>query len=215
MEGAIPSEALPEHFTSHRRTGKATMYLQQLIEQSQSAIANWEAQIAELQAKILEMQQQIQIYGSVQETMKSADLQLINALRMLNQVCPEEISSFRDLVVSRFDNGEVEAIAPGNDDPAPTEPAPQSEDPSPSSTSDGVETEASDQTIDVPAVEVESASKNGKVKAVSLEELSKLDWDAVRKLAKICGINTKGMKRYDVELLLIGKKVTRSQLESI
>lgn len=196
------------------------MYLQQLIEQSQSAIANWEAQIAELQAKILEMQQQIQIYGSVQEAMKSADLQLINALRMLNQVCPEEIASFRELIVSRFENGEVEAISPGSDD-VPTEPDPQPEDPSPSpSTSNGADTEANDKVIDVDAVEVateekESASKNGKVKAVSLEELSKLDWDAVRKLAKICGINTKGMKRYDVELLLIGKKVRRSQLEGV
>ncbi len=195
------------------------MYLQQLIEQSQSAIANWEAQIAELQAKILEMQQQIQIYGSVQEAMKSADLQLINALRMLDQVCPEEIASFRDLILSRFDNGKVEAIAPGNDDPAPVETEPQPEDPNPSpSTNNGTETETEtgDETIDVPAVEVEeTASKNGKVKAVSLEDLSKLDWDTVRRLAKICGINTKGMKRYDVELLLISKQVTRSQLESI
>ena len=164
------------------------------------------------------MQQQIQIYGSVQEAMKSADLQLINALRMLNQVCPEEIASFRELIVSRFENGEVEAIAPGGDEPATTEPDAQPEDPSPSSTSNGTETEAeaSDQVIDVPAVEVEeSASKNGKVKAVSLEELSKLDWDAVRRLAKLCGINTKGMKRYDVELLLIAKKVTRSQMEGL
>ena len=192
------------------------MYLQQLIEQSQVSIANWESQIAELQAKILEMQQQIQIYGSVQEAMKSADLQLINALRMLNQVCPEEVASFRDLIVSRFENGEVEAIAPGND-LAPTETEPQPEDPdSPPSSSNGTEMEANDQAIDVLAVEVEeSASKNGKVKAVSLEELSKLDWDAVRRLAKICGINTKGMKRYDVELMLIAKKVTRSHLEGI
>ena len=52
MEGAIPSKALPESFTSHRRTGKANMYLQQLIEQSQSAIANWESQIAELQGEL-------------------------------------------------------------------------------------------------------------------------------------------------------------------
>lgn len=197
------------------------MYLQQLIEQSQVSIANWESQIAELQAKILEMQQQIQIYGSVQEAMKSADLQLINALRMLNQVCPEEIASFREQVVSRFENGEMGLISPNKDeDPAPTEPDPQPEDPSPSPSTISGDLETNGKVIDVDAVEVateekESASKNGKVKAVSLEELSKLDWDAVRRLAKICGINTKGMKRYDVELLLISKKVTRSQMEGL
>lgn len=94
------------------------MYLAQLIQESQNQIASWEAEIAELQSKILAKQQDLQVYGSVQEAMKSADLQLINAIKMLDQVCPDELPGYQELITSRFNATNPNLIESGDNNTA-------------------------------------------------------------------------------------------------
>jgi hypothetical protein len=180
------------------------MYLNQLIQESQSAIATWEAEIAELQAKILAKQQEIQVYGSIQEAMKSADLQLMNAIKMLDQVCPDELPGYQELIVSRFNFPNPKLIEESaGDNPVPV--------PDPSPTPD-----ISD-AIEVTAIEAEESNpeqpeseKDDRV--LSQQKIKSLEWSVLRKLAKGRGINTKGMQRHEVEQALAAKRPTRDDL---
>lgn len=190
------------------------MYLQQLIQESQAAIANWETEIAELQAKILAKQQEIQVYGSIQAAMESADLQLVNAINMLDQVCPDELPGYQELILSRFKSPNPKLIESAGDtsapnpDPVPA-PAPQpgSDDPI-----DITATEVKEVSPEQPESSKDSASPTPDDRVLSQQKIKSLEWATLRKLAKGCGINTKGMQRHEVEQALLPKRPTRDDL---
>lgn len=193
------------------------MYLNQLIEQSQVQIANWEAEIAELQAKILAKQQEIQVYGSVQEAMKSADLQLMNAIKMLDQVCPDELPGYQELIASRFVTPNPKALESFvTEVPAsPSVPAPA---PSPSTDDGAIEVtaiEAEESHPENPESSKDSTSTAPDDRVLSQQKIKSLEWSALRKLAKGCGINTKGMQRHEVEQALAAKRPTRDDLKRV
>ena len=193
------------------------MYLAQLIQESQNAIANWEAEIAELQAKILAKQQEIQAYGSVQEAMKSADLQLINAIKMLDQVCPDELPGYQELINSRFSSPNPKMIEGAGDSPTPTPdpaptPAPQLEN------DDTIEVTAAEATEPNPKQsesEIDNTSDSSDSSTLSPQKIKSLEWSTLRKLAKGCGINTKGMQRHEIEQALAAKRPTRDDLKRV
>lgn len=193
------------------------MYLAQLIQESQNAIANWEIEIAELQAKILAKQQEIQVYGSIQAAMESADLQLVNAIKMLEQFCPDELPGYQELITSRFATPNPKMIESANDIPTPNpDPSPQ---PTPQLDNDAA--------IDVTAAEVkepkpeqseqekDNASANSDSPILSPQKIKSLEWAMLRKLAKNCGINTKGMSRQEIEKALADKHPTRDDLKRV
>lgn len=78
------------------------MLLNNRLNQIASDINSYEVQIAEMQEKIRELQAHSQLVGSTESAMESAVSQLLNAISLINQVCPDELKEFKRVVSDCF-----------------------------------------------------------------------------------------------------------------
>lgn len=85
------------------------MLLQHRLDEINSIINGYQAQIEQLQNQISQLQSHAQKVGSVEAAMESAVSQLQTAINLVNSVCPDELNRFREVVVSQF---EVSACPP-------------------------------------------------------------------------------------------------------
>ena len=80
-----------------------------------SEIDTVNAQIAALQAKLSELQERQQQLLSVEQACQSALSQVDTALMMLHHVDPDEITTFKDALVSKFNSEAIALIEPTTD----------------------------------------------------------------------------------------------------
>lgn len=79
------------------------MLLQHRLDEINSIINGYQAQIEQLQNQISQLQSHAQKVGSVEAAMESAVHQLQTAINLVNSVCPDELNRFREVVVSQFE----------------------------------------------------------------------------------------------------------------
>ena len=181
------------------------MLLQHRLNEIASHISGYQSQIDELNAKIAALQAHAQRVGSVEAAMESAVQQLQTAIAMINQVCPDELADFKDVINEQF--GTPVAELPASDTevepepPAPTSPdAPEVFD----------SWEAADAAIQAtkpsPVIDpAEGVIPEGEGDEATKPEWNDLSWPDFVKYAASKGIKTKGKKRGDIELELLNQ----------
>lgn len=78
------------------------MLLQHRLDEINSIINGYQAQIEQLQNQISALQSHAQKVGSVESAMESAVHQLQTAINLVNSICPDELNQFREVVLSQF-----------------------------------------------------------------------------------------------------------------
>jgi hypothetical protein len=99
------------------------MLLTQLIDQQQSTYAQIQVQIEALQEQQRQIQAYLQRLGSVESQMVSAAQVIQEAIASINEVCPDELASYKELISGLF-NKPLAALPGNDDDPEPTDPTP-------------------------------------------------------------------------------------------
>ncbi len=98
------------------------MLLTQLIDQQQQSYSNIQIQIEALQEQQRQIQAHLQRLGSVESQMVSAVQVMSEAIASINEVCPGEMTSYKDLIYGLF-NTPLAAL-PGNDNDPEPDPTP-------------------------------------------------------------------------------------------
>ena len=180
------------------------MLLQHRLNEIASHISGYQSQIDELNAKIAALQAHAQRVGSVEAVMESAVQQLQTAIAMINQVCPDELAEFKDVINEQFGTPVAELPAADTEvepePPAPTSPnSPEVFDSWEAAEAVIMETEPN--TVIDPT---EGVIPDGEGEATK-PEWADLNWQEFVRYAASKGIKTKGKKRGDIELELLGR----------
>lgn len=177
------------------------MLLQHRLNEIQSVIAGYQSQIDELNAKIAALQAHAQKVGSVEAAMESAVQQLQTAIAMINQVCPDELAEFKDIIDEQFGTPVAELPAAADTTDVEPETAPTNPD-APEASDSREATEATIQSVE--AINLTDAIPDGEGEATK-PEWNDLSWQEFVKYAASKGIKTKGKKRGDIELELFSQ----------
>ncbi|MFB2878551.1 hypothetical protein [Floridanema aerugineum] len=200
------------------------MLLQHRLNEIQSVVSGYQAQIDELNAKISALQAHAQKVGSVEAAMESAVQQLQTAIAMVNQVCPDELPEFKDVINSQFGDAPIAELPAANettDSIEPTEPTAPTASTKPSGCDVYSDWESADKAIaamkpnevidptkGVIDVEPTEAAEPTESPAPSPEQkppYHALSWREFLSYAKAQGVNTKGKTRAEIELELLSQ----------
>jgi hypothetical protein len=168
------------------------------INEVNATIANISQEIEDLQARIealriekLELEQYQQHLGSAENASESAIEQVKTALAMIKAISPDEKATFKNALISLFDDADIPLLASAEPDPEP--------EPSDDAIEDAIETspngnghnghngnENHHETIDINAIEIGVSDLTS--------ALNKLGINDLRKLAKKHRLDCKGAK---------------------
>lgn len=171
------------------------------INEVNATIANISHEIEDLQARIealriekLELEQYQQQLGSAENASESAIEQVKTALAMIKAISPDEKATFKDALISLFDDADIPLLASADPDPDPN--------PSDDAIEDAIETSPNGnghngnghnghngnghETIDIEALEIGVSDLTA--------SLNKLGINDLRKLAKKHRLDCKGAK---------------------
>lgn len=163
------------------------MLLSTLTANLQANYATIQAQIEVLQEQQRQIQAQLQRLGSVESKMESAAALIMEAIADIREVCPEELPGYKQVVTGLFGK----AIALIQPEPEVVEP------------------EVVAEVVEPKVVaEVVEPSEN----LIPLDKLNELPINALRAIAKIKGISSKNLKRYEIAQKLADAKVTHEDL---
>lgn len=166
-----------------------------------ATIANISHEIEDLQARIealriekLELEQYQQQLGSAENASESAIEQVRTALAMIKAISPDEKATFKDALISLFEDADIPLLASADPDPDPN--------PSDDAIEDAIETSPNGnghngnghnghngnghETIDIEALEIGVSDLTA--------SLNKLGINDLRKLAKKHQLDCKGAK---------------------
>ena len=162
------------------------------INEVNATIANISHEIEDLQARIealriekLELEQYQQQLGSAENASESAIEQVRTALAMIKAISPDEKATFKDALISLFDDADIPLLASADPDPDP--------EPSDDAIEDAIETSpngnghnGNGHAIDINAIEIGISDLE--------TSLNKLGINDLRKLAKRHRLDCKGTK---------------------
>lgn len=171
------------------------------INEVNATIANISHEIEDLQARIealriekLELEQYQQQLGSAENASESAIEQVRTALAMIKAISPDEKATFKDALISLFEDADIPLLASADPDPDPN--------PSDDAIEDAIETSPNGnghngnghnghngnghETIDIEALEIGVSDLTA--------SLNKLGINDLRKLAKKHRLDCKGAK---------------------
>lgn len=165
------------------------------INEVNATIANISQEIEDLQARIedlriekLELEQYQQQLGSAENASESAIEQVKTALAMIKAISPAERETFKDALISLFDEGDIPLLASAEPDPEP--------EPSDDAIEDAIKTSPNGnghngngnhhETIDINAIEIGVSDLKASLNKMGINEL--------RKLAKKHRLDSKGAK---------------------
>ena len=160
------------------------------INEVNATIAGISQEIEDLQARIeslriekLELEQYQQQLGSAENASESAIEQVKTALAMIKAISPDEKSTFKDALISLFDDADIPLLASASPDPDP-EP---SDDAIASPNENGHNGNGNHhETIDINAIEIGVSDLTASLNKLGINEL--------RKLAKKHRLDSKGAK---------------------
>jgi regulator of replication initiation timing len=153
------------------------------INEVNATIANISQEIEDLQARIealriekLELEQYQQHLGSAENASESAIEQVKTALAMIKAISPDEKATFKNALISLFDDADIPLLASAEPDPEP-EPS-----------DDAIETSpnGNGHAIDINAIEIGVSDLTASLNKLGINEL--------RKLAKKHRLDSKGAK---------------------
>jgi regulator of replication initiation timing len=162
------------------------------INEVNASIAGISQEIEDLQSRIealriekLELEQYQQQLGSAENASESAIEQVKTALAMIKAISPAERETFKDALISLFDEGDIPLLASAEPDPEPN--------PSDDAIEDAIETSpngnghnGNGHAIDIEALEIGVSDLTS--------ALNKLGINDLRKLAKKHRLDCKGAK---------------------
>lgn len=198
MRNRYKNSSLKRYNLLYKRISE--MLLQHRLNEIQSVISGYQAQIDELNNKISALQSHAQKVLSVEQSMESAVAQLQTAISMVNQVCPDELSAFQDVINNQFGDAPIAELPPANDTTDSVEP-----------TEPTAPTNPPETTAEAPTVDVETSETDNK-KIDSSEQKPEwygLSWQKFKTYAKNKGINTKGKTKAEIELKLLSLLTNR------
>lgn len=166
------------------------------INEVNASIAGISQEIEDLQARIealriekLELEQYQQQLGSAENASESAIEQVKTALAMIKAISPDEKATFKDALISLFDDADIPLLASADPDPEPSDDAIE----------DAIETSPNEnghnghngngnhhETIDIEALEIGVSDLTAFLNKLGINEL--------RKLAKKHRLDSKGAK---------------------
>ena len=152
------------------------------ISQISHEIEDLQARIEDLRIEKLELENYQQQLGSAENASESAIEQVKTALAMIKAISPDEKATFKDALISLFDDADIPLLASASPDP----------DPEPSD--DAIETSPNGhngngnhhETIDINAIEIGVNDLTASLNKLGINEL--------RKLAKKHRLDSKGAK---------------------
>jgi regulator of replication initiation timing len=157
------------------------------INKVNASIAGISQEIEDLQARIealriekLELEQYQQQLGSAENASESAIEQVKTALAMIKAISPDEKATFKDALISLFDEGDIPLLASAEPDPEPN----PSDDAIASPNGNGHN--GNGHAIDIEALEIGVSDLTA--------SLNKLGINDLRKLAKKHRLDSKGAK---------------------
>ena len=161
------------------------------INEVNATIANISQEIEDLQARIedlriekLELEQYQQQLGSAENASESAIEQVKTALAMIKAISPAERETFKDALISLFDEGDIPLLASAEPDPEP-EPSDDAIETSPNGNGHNGHN-GNGHAIDINAIEIGVNDLTASLNKLGINEL--------RKLAKKHRLDSKGAK---------------------
>lgn len=155
------------------------------ISQISHEIEDLQARIEALRIEKLELEQYQQQLGSAENASESAIEQVRTALAMIKAISPDEKATFKDALISLFDDADIPLLASADPDPDP--------EPSDDAIEDAIETSpngnghnGNGHAIDINAIEIGISDLE--------TSLNKLGINDLRKLAKRHRLDCKGTK---------------------
>lgn len=155
------------------------------ISQISHEIEDLQARIEALRIEKLELEQYQQQLGSAENASESAIEQVRTALAMIKAISPDEKATFKDALISLFDDADIPLLASTDPDPDP--------EPSDDAIEDAIETSpngnghnGNGHAIDINAIEIGISDLE--------TSLNKLGINDLRKLAKRHRLDCKGTK---------------------
>jgi hypothetical protein len=153
------------------------------ISQISHEIEDLQARIEDLRIEKLELEQYQQQLGSAENASESAIEQVKTALAMIKAISPDEKSTFKDALISLFDDADIPLLASASPDPDP-EP---SDDAIASPNENGHNGHnGNGHAIDINAIEIGVSDLTSALNKLGINEL--------RKLAKKHRLDSKGAK---------------------
>jgi len=164
------------------------------ISQISHEIEDLQARIEALRIEKLELEQYQQQLGSAENASESAIEQVRTALAMIKAISPSERETFKDALISLFDDADIPLLASADPDPEP--------EPSDDAIEDAIETSPNGNGHNGNG---HNGNGNGHNHAIDIESLvigvsdieailNKLGINELRKLAKSRSLATKGTK---------------------
>ncbi len=161
------------------------------INEVNATIANISQEIEDLQARIedlriekLELEQYQQQLGSAENASESAIEQVKTALAMIKAISPDEKATFKDALISLFDDADIPLLASAEPDPEP-EPSDDAIETSPNGNGHNGHN-GNGHAIDINAIEIGVSDLTASLNKLGINEL--------RKLAKKHRLDCKGAK---------------------
>jgi TolA-binding protein len=161
------------------------------INEVNATIANISQEIEDLQARIedlriekLELEQYQQQLGSAENASESAIEQVKTALAMIKAISPDEKATFKDALISLFDDADIPLLASAEPDPEP-EPSDDAIETSPNGNGHNGHN-GNGHAIDINAIEIGVSDLTASLNKLGINEL--------RKLAKKHRLDSKGAK---------------------
>ena len=161
------------------------------INEVNATIANISQEIEDLQARIedlriekLELEQYQQQLGSAENASESAIEQVKTALAMIKAISPAERETFKDALISLFDDADIPLLASAEPDPEP-EPSDDAIETSPNGNGHNGHN-GNGHAIDINAIEIGVNDLTASLNKLGINEL--------RKLAKKHRLDSKGAK---------------------
>jgi TolA-binding protein len=161
------------------------------ISQISHEIEDLQARIEDLRIEKLELENYQQQLGSAENASESAIEQVKTALAMIKAISPDEKATFKDALISLFDDADIPLLASAEPDPDP--------EPSDDAIEDAIETSPNGnghnghngngnhhETIDINAIEIGVNDLTASLNKLGINEL--------RKLAKKHRLDSKGAK---------------------
>jgi hypothetical protein len=177
------------------------MLLSTLIAAQQETYAAIEIQIQILQEKQREIQAFMQQLGSVESKMVSAAQLVQEAIASINEVCPDELNNYKQLITGLF-NAPIASLPSGDDEPDPTPPA--DSEPAPE-----VEEEGTEVTVEVQALTLVGATSL--IEEIKQEAIA-MTWKDLRQYMSDYKLSMKG-KREELVRSLVEYCQTRNEVQ--
>jgi hypothetical protein len=154
------------------------------ISQISHEIEDLQARIEALRIEKLELEQYQQQLGSAENASESAIEQVKTALAMIKAISPAERETFKDALISLFDDADIPLLASAEPDPEP-EPSDDAIETSPNGNGHNGHN-GNGHAIDINAIEIGVSDLTASLNKLGINEL--------RKLAKKHRLDSKGAK---------------------